>query len=88
MKYEIPDDVLVERVTGDRITFGAYFISLPLYAITGGGGGGCKVLNEPLPPMLLGAVQPHTDPGLGEHLAHSLLGNEVGQVEQPALYLG
>ncbi|KAF7143717.1 hypothetical protein RHSIM_Rhsim05G0105000 [Rhododendron simsii] len=38
VKYEILDDILVERVTGDQITFGADFIILPLYAITGGGG--------------------------------------------------
>jgi hypothetical protein len=36
-KYAIPDDVLVERVTGDRILFGEDFIVLPLYAITEGG---------------------------------------------------
>lgn len=34
VKYEISDDVLVETVTGDRITFGEDFIVLPLYAIT------------------------------------------------------
>lgn len=37
VKYEIPDDVLVERVTDDRITFGADFIILLPYAITEGG---------------------------------------------------
>lgn len=36
-KYQIPDDVLVERVTGDRVTFGEDFIIFPLYAITEGG---------------------------------------------------
>lgn len=36
-KYEISEDVLVERVTGDRITFGADYITLPLFAITEGG---------------------------------------------------
>ncbi|KAI8546920.1 hypothetical protein RHMOL_Rhmol07G0156800 [Rhododendron molle] len=36
-KYDMPDDVLVERVTGERIPFGADFIVLPLYPITEGG---------------------------------------------------
>ncbi|KAF7145277.1 hypothetical protein RHSIM_Rhsim04G0047800 [Rhododendron simsii] len=33
-KYSIPDDVLVERVTADRIPFGEDFIVLPLFTIT------------------------------------------------------
>lgn len=37
VKYQIPDDVMVDRVTGDRITFGEDFIILPLFAITEGG---------------------------------------------------
>ncbi|KAF7153986.1 hypothetical protein RHSIM_Rhsim01G0093200 [Rhododendron simsii] len=36
-KYSIPEDVLVERVSGDRISFGEDFIILPLFAITEGG---------------------------------------------------
>ncbi|KAI8568108.1 hypothetical protein RHMOL_Rhmol02G0171500 [Rhododendron molle] len=40
MKYSIPDDVLVERVTTNRIPFGEEFIVLPLFAIIEGGGGG------------------------------------------------
>ncbi|KAF7129323.1 hypothetical protein RHSIM_Rhsim10G0118900 [Rhododendron simsii] len=40
VKYKIPDDVLVERVTGDRISFSTNFVIVPLYAITGEGGGG------------------------------------------------
>ncbi|KAF7145037.1 hypothetical protein RHSIM_Rhsim04G0129500 [Rhododendron simsii] len=36
-KYSIPEDVLVERVFGDRISFGGDFIILPLFAITEGG---------------------------------------------------
>lgn len=36
-RYEISSDVLVERVTGDRITFGVDFITLPLFAIIEGG---------------------------------------------------
>ncbi|KAF7139874.1 hypothetical protein RHSIM_Rhsim06G0114000 [Rhododendron simsii] len=36
-KYSIPDDVLVERVTTDRIPFGEDFIVLPLFSITEGG---------------------------------------------------
>ncbi|KAF7127284.1 hypothetical protein RHSIM_Rhsim11G0017200 [Rhododendron simsii] len=37
VKYEISDDVLVGRVTGEKITFGEDFIILPLYTITEGG---------------------------------------------------
>ncbi|KAF7147517.1 hypothetical protein RHSIM_Rhsim03G0108900 [Rhododendron simsii] len=36
-KYSIPDDVLVERVSGDRISFCDDFIIIPLFAITEGG---------------------------------------------------
>ncbi|KAF7147982.1 hypothetical protein RHSIM_Rhsim03G0059200 [Rhododendron simsii] len=36
-KYSIPNDVLVERVSGDKISFGDDFIILPLFAITEGG---------------------------------------------------
>lgn len=36
-RFEISSDVLVERVTGDRITFGVDFITLPLFAIIEGG---------------------------------------------------
>ncbi|KAF7145187.1 hypothetical protein RHSIM_Rhsim04G0192000 [Rhododendron simsii] len=36
-KYSIPDGVLVERVTTDRIPFGEDFIMLPLFSITEGG---------------------------------------------------
>ncbi|KAF7146076.1 hypothetical protein RHSIM_Rhsim04G0042900 [Rhododendron simsii] len=36
-QYLIPDDVLVERVSTDRIPFGQDFIVLPLFAITEGG---------------------------------------------------
>ncbi|KAF7138835.1 hypothetical protein RHSIM_Rhsim07G0158000 [Rhododendron simsii] len=36
VKYSILDDVLVERVTTDRISFGDGFIILPLFVITGG----------------------------------------------------
>ncbi|KAF7144992.1 hypothetical protein RHSIM_Rhsim04G0229500 [Rhododendron simsii] len=37
-KYSIPEDVLVERVFGDRISFDEDFIVLPLFAITEGRG--------------------------------------------------
>lgn len=37
VKYSIPDDVQVERVTADRVTFGEDFIILPLFAIIEGG---------------------------------------------------
>ncbi|KAF7151722.1 hypothetical protein RHSIM_Rhsim02G0192500 [Rhododendron simsii] len=36
-EYSIPDDVLVDRVSTDRIPFGEDFIVLPLFAITEGG---------------------------------------------------
>ncbi|KAF7120213.1 hypothetical protein RHSIM_Rhsim13G0002100 [Rhododendron simsii] len=45
-KYSIPDDVLVERVSTDRVTFGEDFIVLPLFAITEGG------VRFPLSPFL------------------------------------
>lgn len=35
--FEILEDVLVEKVTGDRITLGTDFITLPLFAIIEGG---------------------------------------------------
>ncbi|KAF7151064.1 hypothetical protein RHSIM_Rhsim02G0086800 [Rhododendron simsii] len=54
MKYSIPDDVQVERVTTDRIPFGEDFIVLPLFAITWGGG-----VRFPMSPFLRYFLEDH-----------------------------
>ncbi|KAF7141440.1 hypothetical protein RHSIM_Rhsim06G0145900 [Rhododendron simsii] len=88
MKYSIPDNVQVERVTTDRIPFGKDFIILPLFAFIEGGGGGGKVSNEPLPPLLPARLQPCAHPSCGKHLASSPLGDKVGRIEQHVVHLG
>lgn len=61
----------MKGVTGDRILYGEDFIFPPLFAISEGG------VRFPMNPssVLPCFIQPHAMPGVGEHLADSVLGD-------------